>query len=110
MREPDRSEYTISLAVCLLMAALMATILLKTPANPMRYLFLATPYLFLISIWLRYRSVHKRMDVPGFPAGTENVKNVQSLRSAIWLQTVAGCTGIAVALAMGFVLGRLGSR
>jgi hypothetical protein len=71
----------------------------------MRYLLLATPYVFLCSIWLTFRRFYttsldksRQSDPQGF----------QRLRSSIQMQTVMGAAGIAIALAAGFSLGRLG--
>lgn len=80
--------------------------------NPRSYplSFLATPYVLLWCIWWSFRSVYKKTALPRNGADDERQAMFQYLRSAIQRQTVFGCIGIAVALAMGFLLGRLGSH
>ena len=112
MSTPDveHKEYIASSILFALAAVLMATPLLKTPAHPVRYLFLATPYVFLWSLWRGSHNVHKRIRL--FKSGSADESQVifQRLRSAVQMQTIFGLAGIGVALAMGFVLGRLACR
>ena len=42
-----RKEYFASSVLCVVVAALMVGVALKTPPAPIRYLFLATPYVLL---------------------------------------------------------------
>ena len=106
----NRKEYFAGSVLCVVVAALMVGVALKTPPAPIRYLFLATPYVLLWSIWWSFRSVYKKTALPRNGADDERQAMFQHLRSAIQRQTVFGCIGIAVALAMGFLLGRLGSH
>jgi hypothetical protein len=105
-----RKDYIASSILCLVVAASMATLVLKTPTFPIRYLFLATPYVFLISIWYSLRNVYKRVQLSNEGSDQERLAVVQYLQSAVQKQTVFGCVGIAVSLGMGFLLGRLGSH
>ncbi|MDE1175049.1 MAG: hypothetical protein PW789_00390 [Edaphobacter sp.] len=105
----DRKEYIANSILVLIVAASMASLVLKTPSTPLCFLFLATPYVFLISIWWSFRNAYKRFELTVVSAEDRSAK-YQYLRSAIQLQTVFGSVGIAVSLAMGFLLGRMGSH
>jgi hypothetical protein len=104
-----RTEYTAISMLCIVLAALMASPLLRTPNTSERYLLLATPYVFLLSIWWAFRSVYTKNAISKGEKDGEQI-TIKSLRSVIQIQTIFGSVGIAAALAMGFVLGRLGSH
>jgi hypothetical protein len=110
MQDAARKEYVANSILFVVMAILMAALILKTPAPPLRYLFLATPYVFLLSIWRSFHSASKKVAPPRDGSCEQRQATFQSLRSTIQMQTVFGGAGIAVALAMGFLLGRLGSH
>ena len=107
-QDVNRKEYIANSILFVFVAVSMAALILKTPATPIRYLFLATPYVFLLSIWRSFRNAYKRAGLPKDGSEEEKQAVFQYLRSVVQIQTVSGCVGIAVALAMGFLLGRLG--
>jgi hypothetical protein len=110
MQDAPRKEYIANSILFVVMAISMAALVLKTPATAVRYLFLATPYVFLLSIWRSFHSASKKAAPPRDGSYEDRQATFQYLRSAIQMQTVFGGVGIAVALAMGFLLGRLGSH
>lgn len=111
MSAPDvsRREYVSIYILCVVVAILMATIALKIRA-PFGYLLLAMPYVFLVSIWMAFRNAYKRTSFTKNNSEEQNRALLNYLRSAVQMLTIFGSVGIATALAMGFLLGRLGSH
>ncbi len=92
----------------LLAAGVIAALLLKAPHTFMAYLLVATPYTFLFGVWNGYHALSGALDaanVDGFKK--DSGPGSASLRERAGILATFGLFGIAAAVCMGFILGRM---
>jgi hypothetical protein len=97
--------------VAILTSCGMASLLLKTPHGSYTYLVILTPFIFLFGFWACYLNLSKALQVLRLgQLKTGDAAASVSVEESAGIVAIFGLVGIAIALFMGFILGRMPSH